>query len=115
MCRFANTDDLDAYLGEASDGGPFEIVSQAKGSSDTEADIIGRGEAFEESLFLGLRLNEGVVLDSLRGEFGDAMLAEAMPALMEVRRRWSAASSTSTGYVLQRADVWSPTKSSAAY
>jgi putative oxygen-independent coproporphyrinogen III oxidase len=83
--RFANTDDLDAYLGEASEGGPFEIVSQAKGSSDTEADIIGRGEAFEESLFLGLRLNEGVVLDSLRGQFGDAMLAEAMPALMEVR------------------------------
>ena len=83
--RFANTDDLDAYLGEASNGGPFEIVSQAKDSSDTEADIIGRGEAFEESLFLGLRLNEGIVLDSLRGEFGDAMLAEAMPALMEVR------------------------------
>ena len=83
--RFANTDDLDAYLGEASNGGPFEIVSQAKDSSDTEADIIGRGEAFEESLFLGLRLNEGIALDSLRGEFGDAMLAEAMPALMEVR------------------------------
>jgi oxygen-independent coproporphyrinogen III oxidase len=83
--RFANTDDLDAYLGEASNGGPFEIVSQAKDSSDTEADIIGRGEAFEESLFLGLRLNEGIVLDSLRGEFGEAMLAEAMPALMEVR------------------------------
>ena len=83
--RFANTDDLDAYLGDASDAGPFEIVTQAKDSSGTGADMIGRGEAFEESLFLGLRLNEGVVLDGLRDEFGDAMLKDAMPALLEVR------------------------------
>jgi oxygen-independent coproporphyrinogen III oxidase len=83
--RFANTDDLDVYLGGASDAGPFEIVTQAKDSSDREADIVGREEAFEESLFLGLRLNEGVALDGLRDEFGDAMLADAMPALLEVR------------------------------
>jgi oxygen-independent coproporphyrinogen III oxidase len=82
--RFANTDDLDAYLGDASTKGPFEIVSQIANSSDTEADIIGREEAFEESLFLGLRLNEGIPLSSLRGEFGDAMLEDAMPALLEV-------------------------------
>jgi oxygen-independent coproporphyrinogen-3 oxidase len=82
--RFANMDDLDAYLGDASTKGPFEIVSQIANSSDTEADIIGREEAFEESLFLGLRLNEGIPLSSLRGEFGDAMLEDAMPALLEV-------------------------------
>jgi oxygen-independent coproporphyrinogen III oxidase len=82
--RFANTDDLDAYLGDASTKGPFEIVSQIGNSSDTEADIVGREEAFEESLFLGLRLNEGVALSSLRCEFGDAMLEDAMPALLEV-------------------------------
>jgi oxygen-independent coproporphyrinogen-3 oxidase len=83
--RFANTDDLDAYLGDASAKGPFEIVSRIKDSSDTEADIIGREEAFEESLFLGLRLNEGVALSSLRSEFGASMLEDSMPALLEVR------------------------------
>jgi oxygen-independent coproporphyrinogen-3 oxidase len=83
--RFANTSDLDAYLGSESNAGPFEIVTQTKDSSDTNADIIGREEAFEESLFLGLRLNEGVALSGLRGEFGDAMLEDAMPALLEVR------------------------------
>jgi oxygen-independent coproporphyrinogen III oxidase len=83
--RFANTSDLDAYLGDASDAGPFEIVTQAKDSSGPDADIIGREEAFEESLFLGLRLNQGVVLNSLRIEFGDGMLEDVMPALLEVR------------------------------
>jgi oxygen-independent coproporphyrinogen III oxidase len=81
--RFANPDDLDVYLG-ASDAGPFAIVTQTTDLSDTEADIIRREEAFEESLFLGLRLNEGVALDKLRGEFG-TMLDDAMPALIEVR------------------------------
>ena len=83
--RFANTTDLDAYLGDINAAGPFEIVSQAKDSSGIEADIIGREEAFEESLFLGLRLNEGVVLNSLRSEFGDTLLEDVMPALLDVR------------------------------
>ncbi len=82
--RFANPDDLDVYLGSASDAGPFAIVTHTPDLSDTEADIIRREEAFEESLFLGLRLNEGVALDKLRGEFG-TMLDDAMPALIEVR------------------------------
>jgi oxygen-independent coproporphyrinogen III oxidase len=83
--RFANPDDLDVYLGNAGTKGPFEIVSRIKDSSDIEADIIGHEEAFEESLFLGLRLNEGVVLSNLRSKFGAAMLEDAMPALLEVR------------------------------
>ena len=83
--RFANTSDLDAYLADASAAGLFEIVSQVKDSSNIEADIVGREEAFEESLFLGLRLNEGVVLSSLRSEFGDALLEDVMPALLDVR------------------------------
>ena len=83
--RFANTDDLDRYISGPNDAGPFEIVSQAKDSSSTPADIIGREAAFEESLFLGLRLNEGVALASLRNEFGNAMLEDVMPALLEVR------------------------------
>ena len=50
-----------------------------------EFDIIGHDEAFEESLFLGLRLNEGVDLNHLRDQFGDALLDDAMPALLEVQ------------------------------
>ncbi|HEY1995313.1 MAG TPA: coproporphyrinogen III oxidase family protein, partial [Edaphobacter sp.] len=46
---------------------------------------IGRGDAFEESLFLGLRLNEGVDLNHLRNQFGDDLLDDTMPALLEVR------------------------------
>ena len=83
--RFANTDNLDAYLGDTSPAGSFEIVSQSVSSSDPEADVIGREEAFEESLFLGLRLNEGIALGDLRSDFGDALLEDAMPALLEVR------------------------------
>jgi oxygen-independent coproporphyrinogen-3 oxidase len=48
-------------------------------------DLVGRDEAFEESLFLGLRLNEGIDLNNLRNQFGEAMLRDVMPALLEVR------------------------------
>jgi len=83
--RFANTSDLDKYLGDAASTTPFRLFESAPSAAATEVDVIGRGEAFEESLFLGLRLNEGVDLDRLRGQFGEAMLRAAMPALLEVR------------------------------
>jgi oxygen-independent coproporphyrinogen-3 oxidase len=80
--RFANTDDLDAYLGNAgADATDLKMFAQAA----PEVDVIGVAQAFEEALFLGLRLNEGVDLDVLRGEFGKAMVMDAMPALGEVR------------------------------
>ncbi len=83
--RFANTSDLDEYLGDAASATPFRLFESAPSAAATEVDVIGREEAFEESLFLGLRLNEGVDLDRLRWEFGEAMLRDAMPALLEVR------------------------------
>lgn len=82
--RFANTSDLDAYLGKAAPVVAFSLPSGMQPAADSSADIIGMGQAFEESLFLGLRLNEGVPLDRLRTQFGEAMLQEAMPALLEV-------------------------------
>ncbi len=82
--RFANTDDLDEYLG-SDDATPFRLLESTPNAAATEVDVIGRDEAFEESLFLGLRLNEGVDLNRLRGQFGDAMVGDAMPALLEVR------------------------------
>jgi oxygen-independent coproporphyrinogen III oxidase len=82
--RFANTSDLDEYLGNAAEITPFRLLESAPVVA-ADIDVIGREEAFEESLFLGLRLNDGVDLDTLRGRFGDAMLRDTMPALLEVR------------------------------
>jgi oxygen-independent coproporphyrinogen-3 oxidase len=81
--RLANTSDLDEYLGAAPTA--FRLLKSASNAAAPEFDVIGRDEAFEESLFLGLRLNEGVDLNHLRNQFGDAILDEAMPALLEVR------------------------------
>lgn len=72
--RFANTDDLDAYI-----GGPF-----APRVAAPEVEVIGREQAFEESLFLGLRLNEGVNLEGLRSEFGAGMAQDVMASLAEM-------------------------------
>jgi oxygen-independent coproporphyrinogen-3 oxidase len=82
--RFANTSDLDEYLGNAAPT-PFRLLESASNTASPEFNIIGRDEAFEESLFLGLRLNEGVDLNHLRNQFGDVLLDDAMPALLEVR------------------------------
>jgi oxygen-independent coproporphyrinogen-3 oxidase len=83
--RFANTSDLDEYLGRAVADGLTGLRLLEQKSESPMVDLIGEVEAFEESLFLGLRLNEGVRLDDLRGQFGEAMLHDAMPALLEVR------------------------------
>jgi oxygen-independent coproporphyrinogen-3 oxidase len=45
---------------------------------------IGREKAFEEAMFLGLRLNEGVDLDGLRREFGEALVRGAVEAMADV-------------------------------
>jgi oxygen-independent coproporphyrinogen-3 oxidase len=83
--RFANTSDLEEYLGSDTAATPFRLFHAPSDRAIPEVDVIGRDAAFEESLFLGLRLNEGVDLHHLRDEFGDELLREAMPALVEVR------------------------------
>lgn len=79
--RFANTENMDAYLGQTESAFPLVV----QGVAGTNFDAIDVSRAFEESLFLGLRLNEGVNLPRLRDQFGDAKLQDAMPALLEVR------------------------------
>ena len=85
--RFANTSDLDEYLRGASrtEDSPFRFMEEAREASWTQVEAIGREAAFEESLFLGLRLNEGVDLRRVKEQFGEGMLREAMPALCEVQ------------------------------
>lgn len=83
--RFANSSDLDLYLGNDSVTTPFQLLEHDRRAAVPEVDVVGRDEAFEESLFLGLRLVEGIDLDQLRGQFGEAMLQDAMSSLLEVR------------------------------
>ena len=56
--RFANPDELDEYDARIGDE-----ITQVEGR-----------EAFEESVFLGLRLNEGLSLDNLREQFPGAWI-----------------------------------------
>jgi oxygen-independent coproporphyrinogen-3 oxidase len=75
--RFQNTDELDAYMTQ----GPLAILPHGTGWPEPE--FLGREAAFEESLFLGLRLIEGVSLNGLQAEFGDEMVASVMPGIRE--------------------------------
>jgi oxygen-independent coproporphyrinogen-3 oxidase len=84
--RFANTSDLEEYLGGGAVANADGLTVLAwRADASGAVDRIGEAEAFEEALFLGLRLNEGVSLGSLRGQFGETMVHAAMPALLEVR------------------------------
>jgi oxygen-independent coproporphyrinogen-3 oxidase len=76
--RFSNTSDLDVYSADAA----LPIYSQ--GIPAPEVERVSAEEAFEESLFLGLRLNVGVSLGALRERFGEAMVEASLPALREV-------------------------------
>ena len=82
--RFANTNDLDVYLNQSAITDTVGLHQLAKLIRANEVDIIGHTEAFEESLFLGLRLNEGVSIESLRQQFGETMLQDAMESLRDV-------------------------------
>jgi oxygen-independent coproporphyrinogen-3 oxidase len=79
--RFANTSEMDAYIAKPESA--FPQVS--KRVVEPDSDVVGVEQAFEEALFLGLRLNAGVSLLALRGQFGEAMIEDTMPALLEVR------------------------------
>jgi len=65
--RFSTPDSLDAYMNRGA-----SVITPVSGSV-----------ALEESLFLGLRLNQGVDLDRLRFDFGRERLAAHEPAIEE--------------------------------
>lgn len=78
--RWANPDEMGAYLGGSGDGSGLRVL-QAGG---VVVDRVGVDEAFEESLFLGLRLNVGVDMEALAREFGDGRVRVALDALGDV-------------------------------
>jgi oxygen-independent coproporphyrinogen-3 oxidase len=63
--RWANADEMDEYVGPGIGSRGFERT----------VDRVGKEAAFEEALFLGLRLVEGVDLARLRVEFGSELIA----------------------------------------
>ncbi len=61
--RFQNADELDVYMGSTAPAESFRVSAEA---------------AFEEAVFLGLRLNEGIALTHLQSLREPAMLAALM-------------------------------------
>ena len=69
--RFANVDDLTSYGMPGSRG---------------ERTLVGAREAFEETVFLGLRMNEGVAVEALREQFAMEWVAPYEDAARELVR-----------------------------
>jgi oxygen-independent coproporphyrinogen-3 oxidase len=69
--RFANSEELSHYGAEATPPTPTDIFER---------------EAFEETIFLGLRMNEGLSLSHLRQEFPIELIAPAEDAATELIR-----------------------------
>ena len=72
--RWANGDDLEEYL-----AGRFEVRG-----SGFEGEVVCGERGFEEAMFLGLRMNEGVDLNVLSGEFGEGLVGDVRAALGDV-------------------------------
>jgi oxygen-independent coproporphyrinogen-3 oxidase len=69
--RFASSDRLEQYINGA----------------EVRPTGVGRGAAFEESFFLGLRLNRGVDLPEIASKFGKEALSEAHAAIHDLTEK----------------------------
>ena len=79
VLRLANPSDLDVYLGSVAQTGLPMLGAQIA------VERIDREGQFEESIFLGLRMNEGVSLTRLREEFGEGLVDSLNEPLRELR------------------------------
>jgi oxygen-independent coproporphyrinogen-3 oxidase len=86
--RWANGDDLESFLGTryevrgVSNEGAGGLVQFAS-APEPEVELVGPEKAFEEAMFLGLRMKEGVDLEALQAEFGE-LVSGAVEALGDV-------------------------------
>jgi oxygen-independent coproporphyrinogen-3 oxidase len=78
--RFQNPDELNVYMSDPAS--PFPMVGVE--AQERAVERVSREAAFEESVFLGLRLNAGVRLTDLRESFGGEMVESLMPSIAEV-------------------------------
>ena len=81
--RWGNTDQLDRYEVQGSRFEGKTLVQDSRGA-EREVEVVGRERGFEEAMFLGLRMNEGVDLEALRAEFGAELMRGAVAALSDV-------------------------------
>ncbi len=85
--RFSNTDDLDTYLSAATQPATGKTNSlNLFASAPAQTLVVDRltpEEVLEETLFLGLRMNQGLKLDDLRSAFGSAAIDHLTPVLTE--------------------------------
>jgi oxygen-independent coproporphyrinogen III oxidase len=65
-------------------GGGELVHIGARVAAGPEVERIGREKAFEEAMFLGLRLNDGVDFEGLRVEFGEELVDVAVEAMGDV-------------------------------
>jgi len=77
VVRFANPEELDTYI--AKTPATLPILS-----AQPEAERIGTQGQFEEAMFLGLRMNDGLSLEQLRCEFGSAALETIREPMGEI-------------------------------
>jgi oxygen-independent coproporphyrinogen-3 oxidase len=83
--RLANTDDLEAYLAETTLETPeLSVLKRHPHRTDPAPEAIHRQQAFEEAIFLGLRMNRGIDLEALRWEFGERLVQEASHAWADI-------------------------------
>jgi oxygen-independent coproporphyrinogen-3 oxidase len=82
--RWGNTDDLGRYEVQGSRFEGVGALAQVDCDAGLEVERICMERGFEEAMFLGLRMNEGVDLEALRAEFGKGLVRGAVAALNEV-------------------------------
>ncbi len=82
--RSANTDDLTAYLSPNPAQTLLPQLSPNCTTPTRTTDHIDHQAAFEETLFLGLRLNDGVDLQTIRQTFGPDLLQAAEPSVRDL-------------------------------
>jgi oxygen-independent coproporphyrinogen-3 oxidase len=80
--RWANGDDLSRYEVQGSRFEGKTALVQLR--DEPEVELVGTERAFEEAMFLGMRMNEGVELEALRAEFGEELMGGAVEALGDV-------------------------------
>jgi oxygen-independent coproporphyrinogen-3 oxidase len=93
--RFANVDELAGYMGSVQNAG-LSTAAQGRASGRDEKSLlrsgrddnsvvrVGEREAFEETIFLGLRMNEGVCVAALREAFPRELVATCEEAAREL-------------------------------
>ena len=72
--RWANGDDLEEYIGQGDSATEREEVLPLWRAGGRRVDAVGVLKSFEETLFLGLRMNEGIALEPLRQRYGAGLV-----------------------------------------